>query len=106
MVGVDPAATPREQFHLECLPPIEVSYLLSCLVLETSYYTNHQFKAFKNVEAYMQVMSGFVTSVQGAEIPNKILVVAKVRHSQRMNDPLKDIWIIAESDGTILSTHC
>ena len=76
------------------------------LVLETSYYTNHQFKAFKNVEAYMQVMSGFVTSVQGAEILNKIVVVAKVRHSQRMNDPLEDICIIAESDGTILSTHC
>ena len=54
----------------------------------------------------MQVMSGFVTSVQGVEILNKFLVVAKVRHSQRMNDPLEDIWIIAESDGTILSTHC
>ena len=54
----------------------------------------------------MQVMSGFVTSVQGAEILNKIVVVAKVRHSQRMNDPLEDICIIAESDGTILSTHC
>ena len=106
MVGVDPAAIPREQFHLECLPPIEVSDLLSYLVLETSYYTNHQFKAFKNVEAYIQVMSGFVTSVQGAEILNKIVVVAKVRHSQRMNDPLEDIWITAESDGTILSTHC
>ena len=106
VVGVDPAAIPREQFHLECLPPIEVSDLLSYLVLETSYCTNHQFKAFKNVEAYMQVMSGFVTSVQGAEILNKIVVVAKVRHSQRMNDPLEDIWITAESDGTILSTHC
>ena len=106
VVGVDPAAIPKEQFHSECLPPIEVSDLLSYLVLETSYYTNKQFKAFKSLEAYKQVVSGFVNSVQGAEILNKIVVVAKVKHSQRMNDPLIDIWIIAESDGTILSAHC
>ena len=106
MVGVDLAAIPKEHFHSECLPPIEVSNFLSYLVLETSYYTNKQFKAFKSLEAYKQVVSGFVNSVQGAEILNKIVVVAKVKHSQRMNDPLIDIWIIAESDGTILSAHC
>ena len=39
--------------------------------------------------------SVFVTLAQGSEIVNKIVVVAKVRHSQWMNDPLVDIWIIA-----------
>ena len=82
------------------MPPIEVSDLLSYLVLETSYYTNKQFKAFKSL------VSGFVASVQGKEIAGKIVVVAKVRHSQRMNDPLVNIWIIAEKDGTIISAHC
>ena len=107
MVGVDLPAIPKEQFHLECLPSIEVSDLLSYLVLETSYYTNKQFKAFRSLEASKQVVSGFVTSVQGAKILNKIVVVAKVRHSQRMNDPpIIDIWIIAESDGTILCARC
>ena len=66
VVGVDPAAIPSEQFSSECLPPIEVSDLLSYLVLETlSYYTNKQFKAFKSLEAYNQMVSGFVASVQG-----------------------------------------
>ena len=37
VVGVDPATIPSEQFSSECLPPIEVSDLLSYLVLETSY---------------------------------------------------------------------
>ena len=46
-----------------------------------------------------------VASVQGEEIAGKIVVVAKVRHSQRMNDPLVNIWIIAEKDGTIISAH-
>ena len=106
VVGVDPAAIPSEQFSSECLPPIEVSDLLSYLVLETSYYTNKQFKAFKSLEAYNQMVSGFVASVQGKEIAGKIVVVAKVRHSQRMNDPLVKIWIIAEKNGTIISAHC
>ena len=42
VVGVDPAALPSEQLSPECLPPIEVSDLLSYLVLETSHYTNKQ----------------------------------------------------------------
>ena len=82
LVGIDPAAIPKEQFHSECLPPIEVSDLLSYLVLETSYYTNKQFKAFKSLEAYKQAVSGFIISVQGAEIRNKIVVVAKVPISE------------------------
>ena len=39
-------------------------------------------------------------------ISGKYVVVAKVRHSQRMSDSLVDIWLIAEKDGTILSAHC
>ena len=64
-------------------------------------YTNKQFKAFKSLEAYNQMVSGFVASVQGKEIAGKIVVVAKVRHSQRMNDPLVNIWIIVEKDVTL-----
>ena len=52
------------------------------------------------------MVSGFVTSVRGRIISGKCVVVAKVRHSQRMNDPLVNIWIIAEDDGTILTSHC
>ena len=106
VVGVDPAAIPSEQFSSECLPPIEVSDLLSYLVLETSYYTNQQFKAFKSLEAYNQIVSGFVALIQRKEIAGKIVVVGKVRHSQRMNDPLVNIWMVVEKDGTIISAHC
>ena len=83
MVGVDPVAIRSStEFNSECLFPIEVSNLLSNLVLETSYCANKQFKEFKSLEAYSQMVSGFVnvTSVQGAKIVNKIVVVAKVRY--------------------------
>lgn len=105
MVGVDPASIPSEEFEPECLPPIEATDLLGYLVLETTYYTKQQFKAFKSLEAYNQMVSGFVTSVRGRIISGKHVVVAEVRHSQRMNDPLVSIWIIAENDGKILSAH-
>ena len=68
------------EFNSECLSPIEVLDLLPYLVLETSYCANEQFKAFKSLKAYNQMVSGFVTSVQGAEIVNKIVVVAQVRY--------------------------
>ena len=106
VVGVDPVALLSEQLSPECLPPIEVSDLLSYLVLETSHYTNKQFKAFKSLQAYNQMVSGFVASVNGKEIADKYVVVAKVRHSQSMRDPLVNIWIITEKDGTIISAHC
>ena len=82
VVGVDPASLPREQFDSENLPPIESTDLLSYLVLETSYYTKEQLKAFKSLEAFNHMVSGFVTSVQGLMVSGKFVVKAKVRHSQ------------------------
>ncbi|XP_015765340.1 PREDICTED: uncharacterized protein LOC107344210 isoform X4 [Acropora digitifera] len=73
---------------------------------DTSYYTAQQFKAFKSLEAYNQMVSGFITCVQEEVIAGKYVVLAKVRHSQRMNDPPIPIWVIASQEGTIISVHC
>jgi len=106
VIGVDLANMPCDQFSPECLPPIEQSDLISYLVLQMSFYTNDQFKNFKSLEAYNQVVSGFVASVKGEMISRKCVVIAKVRHLQRMNDPLDNVWIIANTDGTVLFSHC
>ena len=94
-IGVDPVNIPDEERDPECLPPKEQSDLFSFLVLETSYYTNDQFKNYKSLEAYNQVVPGFVASVKGKLVSEKHVVSAKVRNSQRMNDPLLDIRITA-----------
>lgn len=52
------------------------------------------------------MVSGFISSVQGHIINDKFVVLAKVRHSQRMNDSLIPVWIITEKQGTIISAHC
>ena len=105
-IGIDPVLIEGKHFEADCLPPVESTDLLFYLVLETSFYTQKQFKAFRSLEAYNQMVSGFITSVQGHIIANKFVVLAKVRHSQRMIDSLIPIWIITEREGTILSAHC
>ena len=106
IVGIDPFIIPCEQFNPECLPAIEQSDLFGYLVLQTSYYTNDQFKNYRSLNAYNQVVSGFVASVRGKIISGKYVVVAKVSQSQRMNVPLVNVWIITETEGAIISTHC
>ena len=43
--------------------PIKQSDLFGYVVMKTSYYTKDQFKNCKSLEAYNQVVSGFVASV-------------------------------------------
>lgn len=105
-IGIDPVLIESKNFEPDYLPPVECTDLLFYLVLETSFYTQQQFKAFRSLEAYNQMVSGFITSVKGHIIANKFVVLAKVRHSQRMNDSLIPIWIITEREGTVLSAHC
>ena len=78
VLGIDPFIIPCEEFDPECLPPIEQSDLFGYLVLQTSYYTNDQFKNYRSLEAYNQVVSGFVASVGGRIISGKYVVAAKV----------------------------
>ena len=56
LVGVDPASIPSDQFDPECLPSIEATDLVSYLVLDTSYYTKQQFKCYKSLEAYKDLL--------------------------------------------------
>ena len=106
VIAVDPITIPDEHFSSECLPSVEAADLLSYLVLETSFYTKQQFKAYKSLEAYNFMVSGFITSVQGCVLREKYIVTGKVRHSQRKNDPFISIWVIANKDGMINSAHC
>ena len=51
------------------------------------------------------MVSRFVASVKRKLVSEKH-VLAKVCHSQRMNDPLVNIWIVAGQGGRIFSAHC
>ena len=94
-----------EKLSTKCLHPVEAFDLVLNLVLQTSFYTKEQFKNFKSLQAYNQMVSGFITNILGQIFADKHVVVAKVRHSQRMNDQPVKLWIIIMKDGGILSAH-
>ncbi|CAH1277591.1 Hypp9707 [Branchiostoma lanceolatum] len=105
-VGIDPFLIQDEQLDADRLPPMESLDLVSYLVLETSFYSQERFKAYKSLEAYNYVVSGFVESVKGKRMDGKHVVVGKVKHSQKWNDPCVLVWVITSPGGTILSAHC
>ena len=69
VIGIDSATLWHAKLDPDCLPPIKATDLLSYLILDTSYYTAQQSKAFKSLEGYNQMVSGFITSVQGKLSP-------------------------------------
>ena len=70
-IGVDPVLIEGKRFEPDCLPPVESTDLLFHLALETSFYTQQQFKAFCSLQAYNQIVSGCITSVQGHILADK-----------------------------------
>ena len=105
-IGVDPLQISAHQLNPNCLPSVEAADMVSFLVLETSYYTKQQFTNFRSLQAYNQMVSGFVNSVLGRQVSGKCMILGRVRHSQRMNETPVQLWIITTSDGTIMSAHC
>lgn len=64
-VGIDPVLIPDITYDPECLPPVESMDLLSFLGPDTSYYSKNQFKAYRSLQTYNQLVSGFVSSIKG-----------------------------------------
>ena len=64
-----------QNYHFE----IYISVVEFYLVLETSFYAQQQFKTFRSLQAYNQMVSGFIASVQGHILADKFVVLAKVR---------------------------
>ena len=61
--GLDPFLGPLRQCT-DSVPPVEASDLVSYLVLQTSFVTAKQFKAYKGLESYNQFVCGWVKEVQ------------------------------------------
>ena len=61
--------------------------ILSYLVLETSFCMKEPYKNFRSLFAYNHMEWGVIRCVLGQIIRDKYVIVARVRHSQRVNDP-------------------
>ena len=94
-IGIDPAWIEGKHFEPDCLPPVESTDLLCYLVLETSLYTQSNLKPFAVWKLTIRWFRSLFTTCKGI-CPQASLsfILAKVRHSQRMNEALIPIWII------------
>lgn len=108
-LGYDPYNLNKSElsYDLEDLPGVEAIDITNYLVLQTSYYTASQMKAFKSLEAYNYFVSGWVNHLGSKEALNGCrLVFAQVNHSQRSTkNPLKT-WFVARASGEIITAHC
>ena len=94
--------------ELADFPAVEYPDIVNYLVLQTSWVTGQQMKAYKAMDAYNFFISGWVNSVMVKSVTgnDKVVVTAKVYHSQRVREmPLKT-WLLVETNGTVCSAHC
>ncbi|KAK7101771.1 hypothetical protein V1264_020101 [Littorina saxatilis] len=90
------------------LPELSYINIVNYFVLGKSAYTCEQLKAYKSLDSYRLFVSGWVRDVKcyRPDGCQNSVISAKVLHSQRLNEPALSPWIIATSDGNILSAHC
>ena len=58
--GPDPFSSDFVGDKSDVVPPVSACDLISYLVLQTSFITSKQFKAYKSLEAYNQLVCGWV----------------------------------------------
>ncbi len=78
--SLDPFLLPanRGLANLSTLPPVEASDIVSYLVLQTSFLTTRQYKAYKSLESYNQFVNGWVKDVEAWNTHGKITVTGRV----------------------------
>ncbi|XP_061151792.1 uncharacterized protein LOC133165904 [Syngnathus typhle] len=97
-----------EHFATADLPDLSYPDIYNYLVDSPSPYTGKDLKAYKSLDAYKYFTAGFMHDGLIWQIPNKnrFLLMTKVKHSQRMNDPPLRPWVAIAKDGQILCCHC
>ena len=93
----------------DTLPKIEYADIYNYLVTAPSPVTKEELKANKSLQGYNYLTSGWVgaiSTILGSADGSKLVVKAKVRHSQSVSSSGLVPWVAAEQNGTIICAHC
>ncbi|KAJ8910557.1 hypothetical protein NQ315_008942 [Exocentrus adspersus] len=88
------------------LPKIEFVDIMAYLVFTHSFYTKEQIKAYKSLQSYKYFESGFVIKLCTKIINDFVVLLGKVKHSQRANAKPLETWVIANKHGNVSTAHC
>ena len=61
---------------------------------------------YKSLDSYQSFVKGWVRCVLVKQYGEKVVVIGKVNHSQRMNEKPLSPWFMALREGKILAGHC
>lgn len=105
----DPYTSSAHLMTPQSVPDIQYLDIYKYLIDTPSAYTKDDLKAYKSLDAYKYQLAGWVgeVSVHGVEdCSDKVIMCAKVRHSQSVKAAPLLPWVAADKDGTIICSHC
>ena len=94
---------------VDFLPLVEYPDIFNYLVTAPSPVTKDAMKAYKSLDGFKFLAAGWVgdvTGYKGTPDGKKVVVLARVRHSQSVSATPLSPWIAAESAGTVICAHC
>ena len=86
--------------------PLQLSVNRPKFYICISGYDGKALKAYKSLSAYQFFEAGWVRSVTYTIVNGCFVFMAKVLHSQKLNEAPLNPWVIVHEDGTVESGHC
>jgi len=94
-------------------PPVTFPDVYGYLVDTPGDFTREKLKAFKSLDAYNFVISGWVKPLlvlkrDSANRSSDVfsIIRGEVRPSQRVNEKPHKVWVAVQTDGTVVTGHC